>query len=530
MVKYEQIGKEIRIDGCHIKKYFTGIVCFLLLIELSGCIEKTPSNGEKDSISIAIPQDIIGFYPWVKSYEIYTILVNRNIYNSLVEFDEIFRINPCLAKSWYNPDDYTWKFFLRENVTFHNGNPFTSEDVKYTIDSIRENESDNNQLKELLKVIEEVKIIDIYTIEIKTTKPCSNLVNLLTDIFIVSKQYQEETQIQHPIGTGAYQLINYSKNNYIELQRYEDYWKKDLPELKYATFKIIHGGENNTKALLNHQVDIAEITQQYLQNNDSDEYSIITADNPTVVYLSFDFRTTKNITGYMEKNPFADLRVRQAIYQAINISEMLNNSSIRSPSSQFVIPLVFGYNPEIQRPAYNITKARQLLNDSEYTNGFNVAFEYSYDVFEKETIEYIKNQLSEININLTPHALSYEEYISKLFTNNVTFYINAWTTGTGDGGEIYDYLIGTKNEEKNIGSFNAGLYSNSTVDRLGENASISMKLYERQNLLQECFKIAMEDVAWIPLFTWKSSYGINNQFVWTPRADQQILIEYIHNS
>ena len=509
------------------KKYFVGIVSFLLLFQLSGCIGEIPSTGKTDHISIALPQDIIGFYPWVKSYEIYTVLVNRNIYNSLVEFDEIFRINPCLAKSWNNPDDYTWRFFLQENVTFHNGYAFTSEDVKYTIDSIRENTSEDNQLKELLKLIEEVKIIDKYTIEIKTIKPCSILLNLLTDIFIVSKQYQEDTQTQHPIGTGAYQIVNYSRNDYIKLQRYDDYWKKDLPEVKYATFKIIRSYENNTKALLNHTVDIAEIVQKYLTNNDSVDYSIMKVDNPTVAYLSFDFRERNNITGYNEKNPFADLRVRKAIYYAINISEMLKNSTARSPASQLVIPLIFGYNPEIQRLACNITAARQLMNESGYTNGFTVVFDYSSDVFDQKTIEFIKNQLSKININLTLNACSYDSYILKLFTHNVSFYINAWTTGTGDSGEIYDYLIGTKNEEQDIGSFNAGLYSNSMVDRLGENASISMVPYGRLNSLQECFKIAMDDVAWIPLFTWKTTYGINNQFLWTPRADQQILIEYI---
>lgn len=512
------------------KKYFVGIISFLLLIELSGCIEEVPSTGKTDRISIAISQDIIGFYPWVKSYEIYTVLINRNIYNSLVEFDEIFRIKPCLAKSWNNPDDYTWRFFLQENVTFHNGYIFTSEDVKYTIDSIRENTGEDNQLKELLRLIQDVKIIDHYTIEIKTIQPCSILLNFLTDIFIVSKQYQQETQTQHPIGTGAYRFITYAKNEYITLQRYDDYWKKDIPEIKHATFKIIRDYENNTKALLNHTVDIAEITQKYVTNNNSVDYSIKKVDNPTIVYLSFDFRERNNITGYNENNPFADLRVRKAIYHAINISEMLKNSTARSPAFQFVIPSIFGYNPEIQRLAYNITTARQLMNESGYKNGFSVVFDYSYDVFDKDTVEFIKNQLSKINITLTPNAGSYDNYIRKLFTHNVSFYINAWTTGTGDGGEIYDYLIGTRNEEQDIGSFNAGLYSNSMVDKLGENASISMEPYNRLNLLQECFKIAMDDVAWIPLFTWKTTYGINNQFLWTPRADQQILIEYIKNN
>jgi len=507
------------------KKYLVLLICLLIIVPLSGCVQESPSNEKIDSISIAIDQDIIGFYPWRKSYELYSVLVNRNIYNSLVEFDEIFRIQPCLAKSWNNPDEYTWRFYLRENVTFQNGYPFTSKDVNYTINIIRENESEDNQLQALLKLVKEVIILDNYTIEIRTMKPCPILLNLLTDIFIVSQQYQEETRIQQPVGTGAYKLVNYTKNEYISLQRYDGYWKKDVPEIKYATFKIIH--ENATKALLDHDVDIAQISQKNFDNNDSFDYTVKTMDNPTVAYISFDFSENNNITGYNEKNPFADIRVRKAIYQAINIDEMLGNSPYKSNSSQFVIPLIFGYNSEIKRPAYDIQNARQLMKDAGYENGFNVIFDYSNDVFSEESIEFIKQQLSEININITAYSLSYEDFVSKLTTNHFSFYANCWTTGTGDSGEIYDYLIGTKNEQKDIGAYNVGLYSNSEVDRLGENASVCMEKTLRQRLLQDCFQIAMEDVAWIPLFTWKISYGINNHFLWTPRADQQILLEYI---
>lgn len=510
------------------KKYLVIILCFLLILELSGCVEDSTSNGELESVSIAISQDIMGFYPWVKSYELYTLLVNRNIYNSLVEFDDIFRLNPGLAKSWNNPDNLTWRFYLRENVTFHNGYRFTSNDVKYTIDLIRQNESKNNQLKELLKLVTEVNIIDDYTIDIKTIKPCPILLNLLTDIFIVSKQYQEETQTQRPVGTGAYILVDYVKNNFIHFESYDNYWKKPLPEIKNATFKIIKDYKNRTKAFIDQEVDIAQIDQKYLDNNNSIDYSVKKMDNPTIAYISFDFRENNSVNVYSEKNPLSDVRVRKAIYQAINIDEMISNySGVLSPSSQFIIPLVFGYNTEIKRLLYDLENAQQLMKDAGYENGFEVIFDYSHDVFSRASIEYIKRQLSEIKINVTIKSLSYEEYISKLIANNCSIYANCWTTGTGDGGEIYDYLIGTNDEEKDIGLFNVGYYSNPEVDRLGENASVCMKADERQKLLQECFRIAMEDVAWIPLFTWKVSYGINNHFDWNPRADQQILVEDI---
>jgi len=512
------------------KKYLVIILSFLIIFNFTGCLEEQKSNEVEESISIAISQDIIGFYPWVKSYEIYTVLVNRNIYNSLVEFDEVFRINPSLALYWNNPNNLTWRFKLRENVYFHNGYKFTSKDVKYTIDIIKENKSTNNQLSELLKLVDEVNIIDDYTIDIKTIKPCPILLNLLTDIFIVSKQYQEETQTQLPVGTGAYKLINYNKKECIYLERYDNYWKKPLPEIKYATFKIIHDYANCTKALIDQEVDIAQISQEYLDNNNSVDFTTKMIDNPTVAYISFDFREKNNITGYNEKNPLADKRVRKAIYQVINIDELLNDyTDMFLNTSQFVIPLIFGYNKDIKRLTYDLENATRLMKDAGYENGFNVIFDYSHDVFPEDTIEYIKTKLSEIKINITINSLSYEEYISKLTTYNSSMYINCWTTGTGDSGEIYEYLIGTKDAEKNIGLFNVGLYSNAEVDRLGENASIGLEMMKRLELLKECFKVALEDVAWIPLFTWKISYAINNQFDWNPRTDQQILIEYIKN-
>jgi peptide/nickel transport system substrate-binding protein len=511
----------------HMREYILFVICTCCLVPLSGCITEVPSDEKRDSITIAIDQDIMGFYPWTKSYELYTVLINRNIYNSLVEFDEIFRIHPCLAVSWNNPDDYTWRFNLRKNVTFHNGYVFSATDVKYTLDLIRLNNSIENQLHALVTGIDDVTILDNYTVEIRTLQPCPILLNLLTDIFIVSQQYMEQTLTRHPIGTGAYRLMNYTTNESITLQRYDKYWKKDVAELTHATFKIIRNLETSTQQLLEKQVDIAQINQQNIPSNSSSHITIKTIDNPTVVYISFDFRENK--TSSSEKNPFADVQVRKAIYHAINIDEMIRNSSSRTNCSQFVIPLVFGYNPEIKRLPYDIDIAQRLLNESGYGNGFSVVFDYSSDVFSENIIEFIKQQLSKININITTNALPYTDFVQRLTTNNFSLYINCWTTGTGDSGEIYDYLIGTKNEDKNIGVYNVGFYSNSDVDRFGQNASVCMRETQRKQLLQDCFRIAMDDVAWIPLFTWKITYGISTDFQWTPRADQQILIEYIKN-
>ena len=118
------------------KKIFVLMIGILLCIEFSGCINQAgEGNQEKtELLIIGIAEDPRGFFPWIDSYDTNTIGINFNIFNPLVEFDNSFKLFPKLAKSWNNPDNCTWRFFLREDVKFHNGYNFTANDVKYSID------------------------------------------------------------------------------------------------------------------------------------------------------------------------------------------------------------------------------------------------------------------------------------------------------------------------------------------------------------------------------------------------------------
>ena len=152
-------------------KIFTIFIISISII-FSGCIslsETELTNDIKNKITIGICIDVCGFHPWMESYDVDTMSINSNIFNSLVEFDNDLRLVPSLAKYWSNPDNLTWRFYLRENVKFHNGYNFTAEDVKYTIYSIMNDSS--NDLMTLLLSIKEVNIIDDYTIDIITKYP-----------------------------------------------------------------------------------------------------------------------------------------------------------------------------------------------------------------------------------------------------------------------------------------------------------------------------------------------------------------------
>jgi peptide/nickel transport system substrate-binding protein len=511
------------------KKIFVIMIGILLSIEFSGCVNHAGEGNQKkmELLIIGISEDPHGFFPWIDSYDTNTIGINFNIFSPLVEFDNSFRIYPKLAKSWNNPDNCTWRFFLREDVKFHNGYNFTAKDVKYTIDLIKDNKS--SVLRDLITEIKEVHVVNDYTVDIETYQPFPILLNKLVDIPIVSQKYQEETREKWPIGTGAYKLEEYVPKDHITLERFDEY-SMGHPVIKKVIFKIIQNSEEQKNALIKKDIDIMDyIPPMYIDEiSNSSGVTVKKVSNPTVWYLGFDFREN-NSSGFPgKKNPLSDVRVRKAMYHAIDsdsIIKILKTSA--EPTSQFLSPLIFGYNPEIKRLPYDLNLSRQLLKDAGYENGFNLTLdcpeEYPAQI---EISEEIANQLSQI-LSVTVDLIPAEEYYNNLYARNCSIYFMGWMPATGDGGEIFDYLLRSENDPLGIGAYNFGCYSNQTIDNITQEITHTMNQKERVSLMREGFKVAMDDVACIPLYISVHNIGVADYIVWNPRSDLMTLVEEI---
>ncbi|MFE3846067.1 ABC transporter substrate-binding protein [Thermoplasmatota archaeon] len=509
------------------EKYLSIILLIILLTSIAGCLNQNENNST-NILNIGITDRIFGFYPFINSYDISTMEVNFNIYDGLVDFDENFRITPRLAKSWNNPDQNTWRFSLRQNINFHNGNNFTSEDVKFSIDFIKQNNS--NVLKDLISSISNVIIVDDYTVNIITNGPSPVLLNKLVDIPIISKNYIETSNNSKPIGTGAYKLMEYNPNEKIILQKFENYWGKKV-EIDKAIFQIIENDEDRKNKLLSGEIHIAEnIMPIYIDEiKEKKGFSIHTISSTTVVYLSFDFREMIG-DGYNNSiNPMSDIRVRKAIYHAIDKNSIITNirRGYAEPASQFLSPLIFGYNPNIEIIEYNPNRSINFLKDAGYENGFNITLDCPVDWYDDLAIcTEIKKQLSPI-INVELNPLPLEDYFNKILNRNSTFYIIGWIPATGDGGEIFDYILRSIDEEKGYGTYNLGYYSNSSIDTISDKIMVSMDPEIRLGYMQEGFKIAMNDVACIPLIINVLNYASEDNIDWSPRSDMEIRIENI---
>ncbi len=498
----------------------------LVLLFCSGCLNTPDINRDDNLKNETLICGVLtseSIYPMDVDHNNFWTLI-PNIFNGLVDFDENFRIIPALAVSWNNPDSLTWRFYLRQGVKFHNGDDFTAEDVRFSIKIY--NRGINATLSDIV-------ILDNYTIELRTYDPHPGLLSRLAHTGIIfCRNVTEEAGQQSLIGTGPYRLTDYEIGNYTTLERFDGYWG-EKPQIKTVTFRAIEDEEEMLLALRSGVIDLAEYNiDDRIDQIIADENITVAKYPPLSTYvIGFDMRQNDSY-GYPDsRNPTADVRVRKAIYQAINITPLINGpfKGFAQPESQFITPYIFGYSPEIERLPYNLSSSRQLLIEAGYEQGFDITMDCITEGFpyNAENCYLITQQLASVGIHVTMNNLSIDEFDRKVvYERNTSMYLVGWGTISVDGGWVYDLFI--RSVEEYLGTYNSGYYSNSEVDRLGAAAAQEMNSETRLQLLQEGFRIAMvDDVMSVPLFSQELLVLTAKNIEFSPRADLRSVVKDI---
>ena len=459
--------------------------------------------------------------------------INTQVFEGLTNLDKNFKLGPKLAESWDNPDILTWRFYLKQGVSFHDDSMFTAEDVKFTIEETKQKSFYGQSF---LSSVESVNIIDDYTIEIKTKEPDPILANKLAFVWIFNENYLKPDKTIASIGTGPYKLEAWDKNEqYVVLTSNENYWE-EVPKVKKVIWRSFDTDEERLKAVEDKEADIAyliegaEFVDMGQENKKAD---ILTNSDFYIFFIGFDFKNEISPYTYnLSTNPFKDVRVRKAIYQGIDVNQVIEQAfgGLAEIQDQIITKDIFGYNPEIKRYPYDPEASKRLLEQAGYPDGFEADIDAS--IYEMYIIEPIAKSLEKIGLKINPifrggteDEPDYEDYDkwSNGDTSLYTFWINS---DIGDAIQVLVDFFHTPDADdytrRTLGMYNVGRYSDLKLDELIDKINITISPKQRLVYMQEALKMIHEDTVVIPLFTSQMGDALNPDILFDPRSDGDI--------
>ena len=472
--------------------------------------------------------------------------VTGNVYEPLVTRDKDLNLIPALAAGWKQTSPTVWRFELRKGVQFHDGTPFTADDVLF---SIARASGDGSDMRTYTNDIKEVRKIDSHTVEIETKAPFPILPAQLSFLYIMSKKWSEENQATRPVdrrkgvenaasfranGTGPFRLRERQPNVKTSFVRNGNYWGKIEGNVVNVEYTPIGNDATRVAALLSGQVDVIEPVpvQDVARINAGGKAKVMQGPELRWIFLGMDQKRDEllysNVKG---KNPFKDKRVRQAFYQAIDINGIQKNvmRGAATPAALLIGPGVSGYDASIdKRLPYDVEAAKKLLADAGYPNGFEVGMNCPNDryVNDSNVCQAVASNLARIGVKVNLQAETKGTYFPKILRRDTSFYLLGWSPSTYDAHNVLNAIIRCV-DDKGAGQFNLGSYCNPKVDELTLKIASETDQAKRNAMIKEAYAIHSEDIGHLPLHQQALAWGVGNNVQLIQRADNQMPFRYM---
>jgi peptide/nickel transport system substrate-binding protein len=378
------------------KRWLFGLIA-LMIVALVAPIG-THAQG-KDTITVALPNHAPTLDPHMH-FERVGILVNINMFDSLLHRSAKLEFEPSLATSWKALNDTTWEFKLRKGVKFHDGSTMTAEDVKYSFDRVLEPGKEKKESPQYgnVRAIKEVKIVDPDTIHIITDKPFPLLLERVVYFCIVPKKHIEKVGKEAfgstaTVGTGPWKLVEWKRDQHIRLEAFDQHWR-GKPAFKYVVFRSIPEVATQVAELKTGGVDIIRNVSPDLLGDikSHPQTRISTTPILRVHYISLDMRTA----------PFDKKQARQAANYAIDKQSMITKmmAGLGRQVPTVVQPPAFGFDPSVQPYSYDPKKAKELLAQAGYPNGVDITLHSSSTEWRPQ-FEALGEMLTEVGLRTT---------------------------------------------------------------------------------------------------------------------------------
>ncbi|MEO8103926.1 MAG: ABC transporter substrate-binding protein [Betaproteobacteria bacterium] len=443
--------------------------------------------------------------------------MNDHVYESLLTRDKGMGLEPCLAVSWNQVDANTMRFKLRDKVTFHNGAPFSADDVVFSLYRAMDKKSD---YKAYIEGIKEVKKIDNLTVDIISAGPNPTLLDQLTQVRVLNKAWatkfnvlqptdfkakEESYAVRNANGTGAYILKSREPDVKTVFVANSNWWGKRDGNADEVIYTPIKSDSTRVAALVSGEVDLIldPPVQDISKLKENKDLKVVEGNENRTIFVNFDQGRDELLYGSKGKNPFKDLRVRQAMLLTIDVPA-LHKTVMRGlslPTMSMIAPQVRGYSKDLEkRPAVDVEKAKKLMAEAGFANGFDVTFDCPNDRYknDEKICTAIAGMLSKIGIRIKLNAMPKAAYFPKVQNADTSMYLYGWGVPTFDSLYSLQELIHTKGAGAD-GAANYSGYSNAKVDALIDKLKTETDFKKRTELTREALLLNQADVGHIPL-------------------------------
>jgi peptide/nickel transport system substrate-binding protein len=461
---------------------------------------------------------------------LYHTRVSVQLYEGLVNRDEQFKLEPSLALSWQMTAPTTWRFKLRPGVVFHDGTPFTADDAVFSIERAMATPS---QRSFQLKGVKAARKIDDLTLELALEAPDAVLPEKLQQLAMMSKAWcvkhgvekaqdfngkQETFAVRNANGTGPYLLERFEPDVRTVLKRNPRWWgwaDKRSGNVDEVTLVAIRSDATRLAALVSGEIDLVldPPVQDIERLKREPAIKLLQVTDLGQQYLTFDqARDELEGSDVKGRNPFKDLRVRRAVYQALNV-ELITRKVLRGqgvPTGAFLSPKVDGSPPELdQRLPFDPAKAKALLAEAGYPNGFSVTLDCVNVPWREAVCQAMTAMLTQVGIRTTLRSSPTNQFFPKLSAASASFLEFGWTPNPDAWASLNGLFRSW--DKSGGGTFNAGRYSNPKLDELIDHTRVEPDLTRRRAMVGVALRIVNDDLPFVPLYRRTLTWAMNKR-------------------
>ena len=490
---------------------------FKLMLVAASVAAVLAAPAQAQTLRWAAQNDILTLDPHSQNHAT-TSAILQHSYEGLVRYNAKYEVEPSLATKWTYISPTQVRFELRKGVKFHDGTPFTADDVIFSYGRVKQ---PNGTMGIYVTGVSEIRKVDSHTVDLILSGPNPILLRNLVNFFIMSeawakknnsvnvadfKNKEESFASRNAIGTGPYRITGWTPEQRITMTINNDWWDKHTGNVKDVIYTPIKSDPTRVAALLSGDVDMLTDlpTQDISRLRQDSKLKVVDGPEVRTIYLAPDLGSPElkhsNIKG---KNPFADKRVRQALSLAID-REAIRRTTMRGlsiPAALIVAPGVNGHEDALDKPApANVDAAKKLLADAGYPNGLEVRLNCPNNryVNDEEICQNVVAMWARVGVKAQLAAENMVTFIQKVQNFDSSIYLLGWGVATYDAQYSLQSLIRTRTTGAD-GNFNFSKISDPVVDRLTDAMKTETDVTKRNAMIREALVRTRDEVLVIPL-------------------------------